>query len=653
MPMLIALYFKEWREKALVFVFALGLLVLLLGAQFFIQNKDLREWLVYAVLLLFFPLAALLLGAAGFEAEYRHGAWAYLFSRPVSRVAIWLAKFGAVLSMFTVLWLVFIGAWAALPAIRSLAAGPREILEYIVADGFPWWSLGLSLFLLVVAFSLSIIHERQLQLMFLSLVLGLFLMAAAWALTISRAAGFMAWLDPAKALRTLLTGLVLMALAFIGASLSTLVRSDFSQPRNRTRTYVAWYLPLLILALATTLATALWVPMSAEQFLYPLGTYDGKVFFHTERGVIAYDATSGDFRRLKASKHAVYLVSSFAAGRLAYLIYDVKRADDAVAEVWAVNADGSGRVRVLGRDAPAPWPADPDIQDILISPDGRKIAVLTRSAAPQGAHKIQTSTLWTVNADASGLEILHAESWETSGGYSSLMTFFVGWGRRGKALLIRTTARKASSKVLAQDLRLYDLDARTMSTIQDDAVPASWREAMPPGGDLLAISYPAGDRESTRKLALLDLSTMERTDIAEGLQSWLSRIQWDPSGERMFYCLKRAEPGGRPSYVLAIYSLPARKTVAERVVARGEREETPFEVSWMPDGRSLVACDSKDRSLTFLGPDLQETGRIDLPARIKEPWGPTVVGNQILIGDRATHSLWRLDLEKKSWRRIY
>jgi ABC-type transport system involved in multi-copper enzyme maturation permease subunit len=651
--MLIALFIKEWREKALIFFFELGLLVLLIGAQFFVQNQDLREWLVYAVLMLFFPFAALILGAAGFEAEYRHGAWAYLFSRPIRRSSIWLAKFGALLTMFTVLWLVFLAAWAALPEIRSLAAGPREILEYIVADGFPWWSLGLTLFLLVVAFSLSIIHERQLQLMFLSLVLGLFLMTAAWALTVSKAAGFMAWLDPAKALRTLLLSLVLIAFAFIGASLSTLVRSDFSQPRNRTRTYVAWFVPLLILAVAITVATALWVPMPAERSLYHIGSYDGKAFFRTERGIIAYDAKSGDFRRLTHSKHISYLVSSFAAGHLAYLVYDVKSAHDAVGEVWVVNADGSGRARVLGRDAPAPWPADPDIQDILISPDGRKVAVLTRSAAPQGSHKILTSTLWTANADGSGLEKLHAESWETTGGYSSLMTFFVGWGRQGNALLIRTTVTKASSKVTAQALWLYDVDARTMSKIQDDAVPASWRESMRPGGDLLAIRYPTGDRISTRRLALLDLSTMERTDIAEGPQSTLSRIQWDPSGERMSYCMKRTEPGGRSYDVLAIYSLPAHRTVAEKVIAMGKSEETLSGASWMPDGRSLVSCDSEDRRLIFLGPDLQETGRIDLPARIKKPWGLTVIGNQVLIGDSATNSLWRLDLKTKSWKKIY
>jgi hypothetical protein len=652
--MLIALFIKEWREKALIFFFELGVLVLLLGAQFLVrENKDLQELLIYAVLLLFFPFAALILGAAGFEAEYRHGAWAYIFSRPVSRVALWLAKFGAVLSMFTSLWLVFAAAWAALPAIRGLAAGPREILEYIVADGFPWWSLGLSLFLLVAAFSLSIIHERQLQLMFLSLVLGLFLMAAAWALTISKAAGLMAWLDPAKALRTLLTGLVLMAFTFIGASLSTLVRSDFSQARNRTRTYAAWFVLLLILAVAITVAMALWVPMPAEHSLYPLGSYDGKAFFHTERGLIAYDATSGDLRRLTHSKHAIYVVSSFAAGHLAYLVYDVKSANDAVGEVWVVNADGSGRARVLGRDTPAPWPADPDIQDILVSPDGRKVAVLTRSATPQGPHKILTSTLWTVNADGSGLEKLHAESWETIGGYSSLMTFFVGWGRQGNALLIRTSVTKASSKPISQDLWLYDVGARTMSKIQDDAVPASWRESMRPGGNLLAIRYPTGDRASPRRLALLDLSTMKRTDIAEGPQSTLSKFQWDPSGERMFYCLRHTEPGGRPYYVLAIYSLSAREKAAERVIARGEREGSPFGASWMPDGRSLVWCDSEDRRLIFLGPDLQETGRIDLPARIKKPWGPTVVGNQILTGDSATHSLWRLDLGTKRWKRIY
>ena len=41
--------------------------------------------------------------------------------------------------------------------------------------------------------------------------------------------------------------------------------------------------------------------------------------------------------------------------------------------------------------------------------------------------------------------------------------------------------------------------------------------------------------------------------------------------------------------------------------------------AWMPDGRSVVCLDGESRSLRILDPELQETGRIDLPARLKEP----------------------------------
>ena len=197
--MFIALYIKEWREKSLLFVFELSVLALLLGAQFAVPKKDLREWLVYAVLLLFFPVASVLLGASGFEAEYRQGAWAYLFSRPVSRTSIWLAKLGAVVSMFTVLWLVFAASWAAWPAVREMAAGPRLFLNYVAETGFPWWGVCLSLFLLVVAFSLSQLHDRQVQIMFLSLVLGLLLVGAAWSLLVTENGLFLAFATPVKA----------------------------------------------------------------------------------------------------------------------------------------------------------------------------------------------------------------------------------------------------------------------------------------------------------------------------------------------------------------------------------------------------------------------------------------------------------------------
>ena len=73
----------------------------------------------------------------------------------------------------------------------------------------------------------------------------------------------------------------------------------------------------------------------------------------------------------------------------------------------------------------------------------------------------------------------------------------------------------------------------------------------------------------------------------------------------------------------------------------------------MRDGRSILSLDAESRSLRILDLALQETGRFDLPARIKEPGQPAVVGDQVLVDDGKTESLWRLDLPTKRWKRIY
>jgi ABC-type transport system involved in multi-copper enzyme maturation permease subunit len=651
MPMFTALVIKEWREKALVFFFELGILVLLLGAQFFLQQKkDLRELLVYTVLLFFFPFAALVLGTAGFEAEYRQGAWAYLLSRPVARASIWLAKFAAVLSMFTALWLVFLAAWAASPAIREMAAGPRVFLREVAETGFPWWSVGLSLFLLVVAFSLSLLRARQFSLVFVALILGLLFPAVAWASIISKAGGFMALFAPTKALRTLLISLVLVALAFVGASLLTLLRSDFSQPRRQMATFARWFVPLLFLALAATAATALWLPVPGYHYLSFSFMDSGgdTAFYYTERGIFSYDRASRKIRWLTGSSYFPYPGRSLSRGRLAYVAYDIKSRRDAAPEIRVVNADGTGRKRILGRGSPSPWPVDGSIRDMIVSPDGGKIAILT-FASPPGRSQRMIVTLWTVNADGSGLEEVYTESPESRAGY----TTFVAWARERNALVIRNTFWKAPSKLIRNRLQLYDLDRRTMTKIQDDAMPASWRTSLSPRGDRLAIQYRETDSGPPTKLALLDLSTLEKTEVAESIQPAWFWVQWDPAGERMAFFTKRIGPGGEQNHVLAVYSLPAEITLAETVVAWDERAAGILWSSWAPDGRSLVIPGPEGRSLRILGQDLQDTGRIELPARIKKPGFSQLLRDQVLVEDTETDALWRLDLGTKRWKRLY
>jgi ABC-type transport system involved in multi-copper enzyme maturation permease subunit len=91
---------KEWKEKTNLMVFGLAVFVLF-SVAFSVYAKDPETLdLLVSTLLLVFPVAfALLLGASGFASEFQDGAWAYLFSRPVKRWRIWLAKYASLLTV--------------------------------------------------------------------------------------------------------------------------------------------------------------------------------------------------------------------------------------------------------------------------------------------------------------------------------------------------------------------------------------------------------------------------------------------------------------------------------------------------------------------------------------------------------------------------
>jgi hypothetical protein len=650
--MFVALYVKEWREKALVFFFELGVLVILLGSPFLFRNKgDIQEWLVYAILLLFFPFAALILGAAGFETEYRQGAWAYLFSRPVGRPAIWLAKFSALLSMLAALWLVFFVAWAALTSVRGLARLPSFILLGYFGNGFPWWSLGLSLFLLTVAFSLSLLHGKQFNILFVALIAGLLFPVATWALIISKTGGFMAWLAPARAFRTLLIGLVLTALAFAGASLLTLARSDFSRSRKQLGTFALWLGAFLVLGMAGTAGSALFIAVPGERSLGFMRSSEGKAIYATERGIFSYESASSRVRWLAKGRGIYFWISSISAGRLAYYVLDIKGPRDAFREIWVTNMDGSGRKRLIGRDTVGAWPPEDSVEDLMISPDGRTIAVLVRDESERRKSSSSTAaTLWTVNSDGSGLGPRSLETILSDGSTENLWLSFVTWMREGNVLII---LKRCSVEPARWSLWAYDLDRKTASKLRDSAVPASrWhlRNAAP--RDILAVQNRFSD-EGPRTLALLNLATGEETEIAGSEEPYPFSALWDPTGEKLLFFDKRPDPQGRASYVLTVYSLTAGKAVAERTITDLDGIVYQYWMAWMPDGRSVLTLDTKGRCLRILGPDLRDTGRIDLPVRIQEPSDLVVVGDTILLQDRDDDSLWRLDLGKTRWKRLY
>lgn len=650
--MFTALVFKEWREKALVFFFELGILGLLLAAPLVLRAKtEIREWLIYLVLLLFFPFAALILGASGFEAEYKQGAWAYVFSRPVGRPVIWLAKFSALLSMLAALWLVFFVARAVLPPVRELAWLRGFLLPLDFGAGLPWWSLGLSPFFLAVAFSLSLLHEKQFYILFAALILGFLFPAAAWSVLVSRTGGYLAWFSPGKAIRTLVVGLSLIALAFIAASLLTLARSDFSQLRKRLGTFAIALVPLLVLAAVGTAASVTLIPMPGERYLEFMRSTDGMAIYATRRGLLSYESGAPGVRWLMKRRKLSSWFNALSAGRLAYSVLDIKGPRDTTHEIWVTGTDGTGRKRLVGRDTPGAWPPDHSVKDLTISPDGRTIAILTRDeSGRRKSSPPSAATLWSVNSDGSGLGPRSLETILSEGSAEHLWLSFVAWAREGNVLII---LKRCSSEPVRWSLWAYDLESETASKLRDSAVPASgWRRRNSVPRDILAIRDRYSD-EGPRSLALLNLVTGEETEIVGSEEPYPFAAQWDPTGEKLLFFDKRTDPEGGERYILTIYSLAAGKAVAERTVTDLQAKVYEYWMAWTPDGKSVVTLSQKGRYLEILGPDLQEIAKIDLPARIKDPRYLVVVGAQVLLTDSRTESLWRCDLAKKRWKKLY
>ena len=111
---------KEWKEKFGLVIFALvSLLLFTWAVSAYSKDKETVDILVGTILFIFLPAFSLLLGASGFGSEFHDGAWAYLFSRPVKKWRIWLAKYVSLLTVLYAIILLFDLLIRVHPALRT------------------------------------------------------------------------------------------------------------------------------------------------------------------------------------------------------------------------------------------------------------------------------------------------------------------------------------------------------------------------------------------------------------------------------------------------------------------------------------------------------------------------------------------------------
>ena len=329
------LLIKEWKDKALLVAFGLGIMGLMLASFLLFGNdQDLRELIPATFLIFFFPVIGAMLGAGAFESEFRDGAWTYLLSRPVRKETIWSAKLVALLSILAGFWLVFIGLMAVVPGLGDVIAGFN--LPKIVGSGlslFPFILLS-SLLFFSIAFSFSILTDKQLSLVFGSLFLGFVLESVLFFFAfqaVGRAMLTRAGLFPMLGVFNL--SLVLSSLAFLAASLLTFLKSDFSQPKRKTKALAMWCLLFLAAAWALSAAWPGLRPGPKEKLDTGIWVVGKEAFLSTNRGLYRYDPESDRFKKIirLRSEYPHYVTGG---GKVLYV----------------VGYDRTGRPGALGRE---------------------------------------------------------------------------------------------------------------------------------------------------------------------------------------------------------------------------------------------------------------------------------------------------------------
>jgi len=151
------------------------LAILMMAALIILNLTGQEDMTIYSsgmFLLLFLPLAALLIGSGGFYTEHKDNAWIYLFSRPIKKESLWIFKYVSQLSILVAIFVIFYFVRRFLPGLDKIF----QDLDLNYPAAFGKFSLSLyivmPLMAFTLAFSLSMLHDKQFIVIFVSILMS-------------------------------------------------------------------------------------------------------------------------------------------------------------------------------------------------------------------------------------------------------------------------------------------------------------------------------------------------------------------------------------------------------------------------------------------------------------------------------------------------
>jgi Tol biopolymer transport system component len=631
-PMFLKILLKEWRENILVF----SLAVILMLALVVLNLTDLKELTLNfsgMFLIFFLPFAALLIGSSAFYSEFKDNAWIYLFSRPIKKEVLWVLKFISLLSILLAIFLMFFVARQFLPRLNEVLdnfAFPQEfrgILSFSMYFVIP-------LVAFVISFSISILHEKQFVIFFISGLIGTVLMIIyqQYLLFMERVYYYPGSFKIFS---------LFIALSFILASLITFVKYDFSQMGKKILTFTKFAVLFLVASLAlSTIGIARGELFTGSKDFYPFSSlkYEGDVYtFAYQRGIsriIKYDSESD--RMEKISEKSSHTRSRFSIGgeNIIYLREARLPKKYWLNNIWVVNTDGTGEKALVEVDNPDSPVYNHEIMGGgLLSSDGEEVIFLTYLSDRNMRKKV--ITVWWMNVNGSGIKKKILEFPRNCWNFQLLART-----EPENHLILMYEIKSQTFKPIAKRVVLVNLEDNSQRTICENVIEGIYTLRTSPTLDHLALAS-RGEPDGKERLIILDLMTLEKKTVFEADLLKLWAVKWSQDGRKILF--------SRTNELWA-YFLDENRL--QKVSQRNYGHEIGFD--WLADNKRLVLIVPVDGEyhLSVLSEELKEVKRIKTPYQIEDPifvWG---LNNTVLLKFQMG-PLFRLDLETEKWKKVY
>ena len=644
------LILKEWKEKAAVPLFALVfLLIFVVVARVFAQRGEVLDILTGSIFLAFLPMTAVLLGASAFYSEFRDGAWAYLFSRPVKKTMIWISKFLALFAILAGTLFVYFIVLSRIPGVRERIAEFR--IPLVSGETFSLWGvcLTISLSLFVIAFSLSCFSDKQIQDIFLSI-----LVFAGFGLAFAYVIKEVLYWNPDF---TFLIPVVwaLSAISIGASSLVAFGRTDFSQAGAK----IAGFLKCLVLFLALA-AVVVWAAIGIGARFRPithirLETSGRNAYIYLSRGLYRFDSERNSLKRLDGASWRVWGEGvSAGGGKIIWSKFRLIKKNelpDETQEHWIMDQDGRNKRLLLRPYEVESGPLSGHYRfNFLPSRDGRRVVFNSHQSGNWGSQM-----LWSINADGSGLRNHKIDIPNLAWAYCN------GWTADNQNIILTVMEKPLDNKSPRRRnwLCKFSLESGVWQKFGEDA----WKSSLfglSPKGDKLGTSFlsPAAQPPSLSGppsavlrpeiLSVYDLNTLARTDLLRAPS--IGQAVWDPSGAKIAY-LSNGDTR------LGIYSIAEGKVISETALGPSLKNYVYKPLSWAADGQKVVLTDLEGSRyiLKIFDENLKHDKTYPIPQTETIQTRPEVcgLGQKVLVLDFQKSRLWVFDLAKEKWRRLF